>query len=111
MPHYRTTPTYEQPLSSDDNTTNVWWRWFQDIDNGVPPSGEINVKSVASPFIYSAKSKGNIIVNGGTVTAIAISRTGTFYTTGAITGMFNLCANDQIRVTYSSPPTLTFFPT
>ena len=111
MAHYRTTPTYEQPFTVNDNMAASWWRWFQDTDLGAPPSGEIAVNPVASPYIYSAAQKGNLIVSGGTVTSIQFSRTpNVFYVTGQTSGMFNLCANDQVKIVYSSPPTLTFVP-
>lgn len=116
MGHFRTTPNYDQPLSIPGNDkieriSTSWWRWFQDIDTGVPPSSEMSVTAVASPFTYLAKARGNLIVNGGTVTSIQFNRSGTFYTIGLTAGMFNLCANDQLKITYSSPPTLTFVPT
>lgn len=111
MGHFRTTPNYDQPITIGDHISTTWWRWMQDTDSGAPPSGEINVSPVASPFVYSPKTKGNLIINGGTVTAIAIARSGAFYTVGLTAGTFNLCQNDQIQVTYSAAPTMTFFPT
>ena len=110
MAHYRTTPTYEQPFMVKDSMATSWWRWFQDTDLGVPSSGEVPITPVASPYIYTAPQKGNLIVSGGTVTAILFSRSGTFYLTGQTSGMFNICANDQVKIVYSSPPTLTFAP-
>lgn len=111
MSHFRTTPTYDLPLTVGKNTHVAWWRWFQDIDLGAPPSSELPITLSGSPFTYSAKMKGNLIVNGGSVSLIEFSRTkGTYYTTGQTAGMFNLAANDLLRVTYSSPPTVTFVP-
>lgn len=108
---YRTTPNYDQPLTIKDKISTSWWRFFSDTDTGVPPSSETVITPTGSPFTYSAKLKGNVIVTGGTVTGIAIARSGTFYSTGEITGQYNLCANDQLQVTYSSPPTMVLFPT
>jgi hypothetical protein len=65
-----------------------------------------------SPYTYSAPVRGSVIVNGGTVSAIAFSRDGvTFYTVGQTAGMFLLNAADQLRITYTVLPTVTFVPT
>lgn len=111
MGHYRTAPTYDQPMVIGDKTSSVYYRWFQDLDVGSPPSSETPVTVGASPFTYSPKVKGNLIVSGGTVTNVLISRSGTFYSTGATQGLFNLAANDQIQIVYSGLPTAVFLPT
>lgn len=110
MAHYRTAPTYEQPLVIGSNTSSVYYRWFQDIDLGSPPSSELIVTATGSPFTYSSNMKGNLVVSGGTVTAISISRSGTFYATGQTSGVFTLAANDQLMIVYSAVPTLVFMP-
>lgn len=110
MAHYRTTPTYDTPLIVGDKTHAAYYRWFQDIDLGSPPSSETPITVAGSPFIYSPKSKGVVIVNGGTVSAIALSRSGTFYPTGQTSGAFALAANDQIQVAFSGVPNMVFLP-
>jgi hypothetical protein len=114
MPHYRSAPTFDQdilaPNPNNAKTTASWYRWFQDIDLGVPPSSELPVTVGASPFIYTASLKGGAIVNGGTVTSILISRSGTFYATGLTQGLFTLAANDQLQVVYTGAPTMVFLP-
>lgn len=108
---YRTTPTYEQPLTSRENTTSVYWRWFQDIELGAPPSSELAVTAHASPFIYSAPFRGNLVVSGGAVTSIQYSRSGTFYNTGLTSGMFHVSQNDQLKIVFTAIPNLVFAPT
>jgi hypothetical protein len=111
MTVFRTAPQYEQPLIIGQNTSSSWYRWFQNIDFGIPPSSEIPVTVSASPFIYSATQKGTLLISGGTISAIAYSRTrGTFYNTGQISGAIAMSANDQIKVTYSGIPTMVFMP-
>jgi hypothetical protein len=110
MTVYRTAPTYDLPLTDGKNTHAAWYRWFQNVDLGIPPSSEIPIALGASPFIYSPKMKGGVIVSGGTVSNILISRSGTFYSTGVTGGLFNLAANDQLKVVYSVAPQMVFLP-
>jgi hypothetical protein len=114
MAHNRSAPTYDQdiltPNPKDAKTSSSWYRWFQDIDLGVPPSSELPVTVGASPFIYSPTQKGAVIVNGGTVTSILISRSGTFYATGLTQGLFYLAANDRLQVVFSAAPSMVFLP-
>lgn len=114
MTHYRSAPTFDQDILTPNTgakTSASWYRWFQDVDNGIPPSSEIPITVGASPFIYQPKSQGGIIVSGGTVTSILVSRSGTFYATGLTQGLFQLSANDQLKVVYSAAPTMVLLPT
>jgi hypothetical protein len=112
MTQLRQTPTYEQPLVIDKNTSSVWYRFFQASDTGQPPSAELAVTVTASPFIFSAPRKGYVIVTGGTVSAIAVSRTlPTYYGTTLSSGMFTLAQGDNLKITYSGKPTVVFFST
>jgi hypothetical protein len=107
---YRAVPTYQQPISQGSNTHSEWWRWFQDTENGRPPTAEISVSLTASPMTYTAPRKGNVIVTGGSVSAIHFTRSGT-YSTGQTSGVFNLSQGDMLTVTYTGTPTITFVPT
>lgn len=64
----------------------------------------------ASPFTYTAPFAGSIAVTGGTVSAIALIRQGTTVATGLITGLIPVSRYDQVKVTYSVVPTMTFIP-
>jgi hypothetical protein len=114
MAHNRSAPTFDQdilaPNPNNARTTSAWYRWFQDVDLGVPPSSELPITVGASPFIYTAAQKGGVIVNGGTVTSISVSRSGTFYATGLTQGLTYVAANDQLRVVYTGAPTMVFLP-
>lgn len=111
MTQFRRVPTYEQPLTIQERNSSYWYRFFQDSDTGRPPTAEASITVTASPFTYTAPRKGFVIVNGGTVSIIAFSRSGTFYTTGQTTGTFTVAQGDQLKVTYSGLPTMTFVTT
>lgn len=75
------------------------------LPSGVTPS--------ASPYTYQNTNTYpvDVIVNGGTVSAIAFSRdNATFYTVGQINGVFALSHYDFLRVTYTMVPTMTLVP-
>ena len=107
---YRNVPTYEQPLEITGHTSSAWYRYWQQNELGTPPAAESAVTPTGSPFTYTAGRKGFLIVQGGTVSAVAFSRSGTFYTTGQTQGVFPLDQNDQLKVTYSAAPILTWVP-
>lgn len=106
---YRGLPTYEIPVQTGNNMTASWRRWFAATDNGTPPAAEAAITVGTSPFAYQATQKGFVVVSGGTVSAISITRTGT-YATGQTTGVFPLSLADILTVTWSGKPTMTFFP-
>lgn len=66
----------------------------------------------ASPYTYDLVVAGTVVVQGGTVTKVEFSRDGgaTLVDCGAIAGMFPALAADQIVVTYTVAPTMTFIP-
>lgn len=67
----------------------------------------------ASPYAYqnTGAEPVDVIVSGGTVSAIAFSRDGTtYYATGQTAGMFRLEVGDFLKVTYSVTPTMTAIP-
>lgn len=72
-----------------------------------------NVAVGASPFTLQNTTgrSVDIIVTGGTVSAIAFSRDNvTFYGVGSTAGVFWLSPNDYLRVTYTVAPTITLVP-
>lgn len=71
----------------------------------------IPVTPGASPYVYQAAVIGNMVISGGGLKNVEVSRDGvTYYTTGNFRGMFALSGFDFIRVTYTSAPTMTFIP-
>lgn len=108
---FNTLPNFPVPLIEDRVTSRDWYKFWLGLFRGLPPGNVEPVTVAASPYIYSATKRGSMIVSGGTVSAIAFSRDGTsFYTTGLTAGMFPLNASDQLKVTYTVVPTMTFVP-
>lgn len=73
----------------------------------------ITITPGASPYTYQNTNTypADVIVSGGTVTAVAFSRDNvTFYTVGLINGVFALSPYDFLRVTYTLAPTMILVP-
>lgn len=64
----------------------------------------------ASPFTYAAPFAGSVAITGGTVSAITLIRQGTSVATGLTSGLIPVSRYDQVKVTYSGTPTMTFIP-
>lgn len=66
----------------------------------------------ASPAVYTAARGGQIIIAGGTVSQVRLSRDsgGAWTDLGFIAGTVALAPFDQIEVTYTVLPTTTFIP-
>lgn len=107
--NFRQMPNYDTSLLTGKQITRSWFRWFQDEDNGLPKGAEITVSVGGSPFVFTAPSAGYIILRGGTVSAVELTRTVTILT-GQTAGFFPLSQGDQLTVTYSALPTMVFVP-
>ena len=106
---WRTVPTYTEELIQKGNTSSAYYRFLHDINIGNPPAAEVSLVVTASPFTYTASQAGVVIVQGGTVSQIKFARVGS-YVTGQTAGVFSVGAGDQLIVTYSGKPTMTFAP-
>ena len=113
MSQFRGIPTYTIPLAQKDTTTSAWYRYFQDLDSGRPPSGTMPVTLTGSPFTIQASDHGGfLIVAGGTVSKIEFSRgaNGAFIDVGVVAGCLPMGQQDNYRITYTGAPTVTFVP-
>jgi hypothetical protein len=108
LSNFRQLPTYETSLGGKQ-TTRSWFRWFQDQNNGLPKGAEVAVTVGGSPFAFTATSGGYIILRGGTVSAVEVTRTVTTLT-GQTAGVFPLSQGDVLTVTYSALPAMVFVP-
>jgi hypothetical protein len=98
-------------MVSQGKATSPWYRFFQGLYKGIPPASEVAVKATASPFHYTTPQRGFLIVQGGTVSMVQLSRGGvTNYNAGQTSGVFPLSSGDSAVVTYSVTPNITFFP-
>lgn len=61
-----------------------------------------------SPYSYTNSSTGDVdvIVRGGTVSAVEIGRGASYESVGVVAGMFRLSPADILRVTYTVAPTM-----
>ena len=104
-------PTYSEALQTANTTTRGWYTFWLGLLQGQPVGAPISIVPGVSPFSYVAPVGGTVIVTGGTVSKIEVSRDGvTFFVTGQTSGMFPLSMGDTLRVTYSVVPTATFLP-
>lgn len=109
---YNNLPTFDQAVQEKGVTSKVWFFFWQALWNGIAPSAESAVALSTSPFTFTAPRGGFLIVQGGTVSFVSFSRDGsTFHNTGQTQGIFPVSKQDQIVITYSVAPTLTFVPT
>ncbi len=107
---YRTPPNYNEPLSTERNTSAAYYRFFQAIDQGVPPAAEFTITVGPSPFTFTVTSHGgNLLVFGGSITQCQIKRSA-IYSPGFTEGIYPLSFGDSLIVTYVSAPTMVFFP-
>lgn len=102
-------PNYEIPLNPKGQTHSAWYRFFQASYQGQAPSNESPVTLGASPFPYTAPSRGFVILSGGSVSAVQFTRSVTTLT-GQTAGIFPLSQGDVLTVTYASLPNMTFVP-
>lgn len=107
-------PAARQPVVEQVNGilafTRTWFLFLQQLLTLATPSGA-NAAAItvsASPFSYTATDSGVVLVSGGTVSAIALGRNGTFTSIGVTAGPVPVSEGDVVRVTYTVIPTMTF---
>jgi hypothetical protein len=104
-------PTYTEPLETSKSTTRGWYTFWLGLLQGQPTGPPAAIVPGVSPYSYVAAIGGSVIVTGGTVSKVEVSRDGvTFIATGQTSGMFALSMGDTLRVTYSVVPTMHFMP-
>ena len=108
-------PAYTEPLGNDSAGGNVqlgknWFLYLYGLSSYSPGAALQTPTVTDSPFTFTASADGTVLVSGGAVTDIAVGRSGKFVDTGQTTGQFVLHFQDQIRITYTAAPTVTFFP-
>jgi len=89
--------------------TDDWWKFFDRLTkkNGKTP---VVVTLTASPCVLTADDDGMYVVQGGTVSAIEIQRNSAAYVNfGVVAGPFPVQQSDNLRITSTVDPTVTFF--
>lgn len=91
-----------------------WYIFFYNLYLAVTeglPQAETSITATASPMTYTAILRGQILIENGTVSVIEFSRDGrNWYDTGITAGFVQMDKGDQLRVTYSVAPSITYFP-
>ena len=102
-------PKPEAPIAKKDSgaVEQAWWRFFNAIAG--TPNTESAVILGASPTAFKASQRGELLVTGGTVSSITVTRKNT-YTPGGTSGFFPMSPGDIVTITYAVLPTVTFFP-
>lgn len=103
------TPSAQAPVVRPDGTAQpAWYRFFATIPNSPQPAA--SVTPGASPYSYTANSAGTLVISGGTVSSVQVTRGRTTIGAGMISGMFPAQQGDVFIITYSVVPTITFLP-
>jgi hypothetical protein len=104
-------PTYTEALETGNAITRGWYTFWLGLLQGQPVGAPMTLVPGVSPYSYVASIGGSVIVSGGTVSKVEVSRDGViFYVTGQTSGMFLVSQGDTLRVTYSVVPLMTFIP-
>ena len=64
----------------------------------------------ASPYTYTATAVGTLVIEAGTVTGLTLTRGTATVTLSASTPLVPLDNADEVAITYSAAPTVTFIP-
>lgn len=93
-----------QPATLDNTQDMV----LQPVEQ--PTRAVETVTPSASPYTYTARCDGFLIVQGGTVSQLDYRRLAATVQIGVVAGMFPVQLGDGIKVTYTVAPTVTFIP-
>lgn len=103
-------PSATQPLVNPQTglITPEWMRLFavQQAE-----AGKITHPAItASPYAFTANATGHLLVTGGTVASLSLSRARVTVATGLTSGFVPMSAGDVVTITYSVSPTVSFIP-
>jgi hypothetical protein len=105
-------PPFNEILTDDRKfVSRGWIAWFTSITGG----GKITQPTVgSSPFTYqnTTNLRQQIVLTGGTVSAVQFSRDNSnFYTLTATSGVpVTLLSKDFLKITHTGAPTMTVIP-
>lgn len=102
-------PSSYQPISGAGGiVTPVWQRFFNALVGS--PSAVEAVSVTSSPMTFKAAKRGFLAVTGGTVTDISFSRARATISVAGGTPFIPMANDDEVTITYSSQPTISFIP-
>lgn len=108
---YNRLPEYNEQMTTKGQTTRGWYSLFAGFITGQPTGPASAITPISSPYTYKAAQGGTLIIQGGTVSLVSFSRDGVNnFNCGQTQGLFPLSQGDQLIITYSAAPNLTFVP-
>jgi hypothetical protein len=104
-------PTYDDALTQKGATSRGWFTYWFGLGKGQPTGPIAAISPGVSPYTFTAPQGGTVLVQGGTVSLIQITRDGVNnFNTGQTQGAIPVSQGDSLIVNYSVVPTLTFIP-
>jgi len=101
-------PSSQQPIAAAGGlVTPPWVRFFNALVAAASPIASVDVG--ATPFSYRAGSSGTLLISGGTVSAVSLTRSGTTVSLGTVRSVL-MANNDVVTISYSVVPTVDFIP-
>lgn len=76
----------------------------------LPPAPIQTVEVTASPFVYQFVQPGTLVIEGGTISDVSLTRGKQTISMGTAR-VFALTFKDTVKITYSVKPNVTFLPT
>ena len=102
-------PSAHAPLvGGGGNVMPAWFRFFASLVAG-PQAAQAQTPS-GSPYTLAAPSNGSVVVSGGAVSLIQLTRGLITVNLGVTSGMFPAAVGDVFVITYTVAPTVTFLP-
>lgn len=87
--------------------TQPWHRYL--TKSSVAPQAAEVVTLPASPASYEAPSAGFVLIGGGSVSGVTLTRGRVSVATGVVGGFIPVGAGDSVTITYSAAPEVHFF--
>ena len=112
-------PSISQPIAlANGLIAREWYRWLYllgqqaFIGGGAGNGGsDVPIAVNASPFVYAPTQAGTVLLSGGGITALELSRTGIWREIGSFRAPIPMSVGDSLRVSWTQvAPTMIFFP-
>ena len=102
-------PAAHVPVADKDGHVHpAWLRFFASSVRG-PQEAQTQTLS-SSPYSFAAPSNGSLVISGGTVSGVTLTRGRLTVDLGATSGHFPASTGDTFKITYTVAPAVTFLP-
>lgn len=100
-------PNLRAALTGKDGRISTPWNsFFQQFSQKASSAADVEVD--ASPFSYTPNKLGNVVITGGTVSAVALVRGNVTVALAPTTQFVPVAIGDTVTVTYSVLPVVRF---